>query len=126
MPQTIYKTFYACDKCGFEHSQIENAIQCENLPSYEEMNNLQEFNVGDDIQYNNEEQSFTRWIYSGKSGKIASKKLVVSTNNQTGQKVHQYVYNVDDDLGFIDGVVWVQDEYGFKLFSPAELKMRKI
>jgi desulfoferrodoxin (superoxide reductase-like protein) len=125
MPQTINKTFYVCDKCGFEHAQLQDAIQCENLPLLEEQNNLAQLNVGDDIEYNNEEQSFTRWIYTGKAGKIASKKLVVSTNNQTGQKNHQYVYRVEDDLGFIDGVVWANDDFGWRLFSPAELKWRK-
>ena len=125
MPQTIHKTFYACDKCGFEHTEFHNAVMCEQLPLLEEINNLEQYKVGDTIEYQNEEQSFTRWIYGGKSGKIVEKKMVVANNNQDATKHHTHIYWVEDDIGFQDGVVWVKDDFGWKLFSPAELKRRR-
>ena len=112
MPHTITKTFYACDKCGHEYNQFHDATMCETVPLLEDTEGLEQFNVGDELNFNNESQSWTRWIYSSGSGKIVEKKLI------RHQDKHQYLYWCDSG----EGALWVKDDFGWKMFSPAELK----
>ncbi|HWY11943.1 MAG TPA: hypothetical protein VN026_11490 [Bacteroidia bacterium] len=114
MPTIIYKTLYACNKCKNEYPNEYNASMCENLQTLETTENLKEFNVGDELNFNNEESLGSRWSYSSGSGKIVSKELV--RNNDK----HQYLYWVNGG----EGALWVKDDYGWKMFSPAELKKR--
>lgn len=112
MPTVIYKTLYACNKCKNEYNQEYDALMCENLLTLEETEGLKEFNIGDEIDFNDEHQSGSRWVYQSGSGKIVDKKLV--RNNDR----HQYLYWLDGG----QGVLLVKDDYGWKTFSPAELK----
>jgi len=113
MPQAVYKTFYSCDKCGHEYHDYSKAAQCEQMPVLEQINpELQEFNVGQDISFNEEHQAASRWVYQQEQAKVVKKKLVPHMGH------HQYLYWTDSGRG----VLWVQDEYGWKLFSPAELQ----
>lgn len=63
-------------------------------------------------EISNEEQSWTRWIYTSGYGKITEKKLI------RHQDKHQYLYWCETG----EGILWINDEFGWKLFSPAELK----
>lgn len=112
MPETIYKTVYACSICKCEYNQFHEAQLCENLPVLEQTESLKQYDVGDEITFNNEMQFGARWSYGTESGKITQKKIVCSGDT------HQYLYWTENG----HGVVWVKDEFGYKLFSPNELK----
>lgn len=112
MPQIITKTFYVCDKCGCEYKEFYDAQMCEGVLLLEDTEVLQQFNIGDELNFSNENQSWTRWIYISGNGKIVDKKLI------RHQDKHQYLYWLDSG----EGVLWVKDDFGWKMFSPAELK----
>lgn len=114
MPTEVIKTFYSCDKCKHEYTNWSEAQNCEGVPLLEETHGLKEFNIGDEIHFNNEYQGGTRWVYQSGEGKIVEKKLIRHLNH------HQYLYWTDGG----EGVLWIQDEFGWKTFSPNELKRR--
>lgn len=116
MPETIYKTFYACNKCNHEYKQEYDAVMCETLPTLEEIEKLEQWNIGDELTFMNEYPIGSRWSYCTGGGKIVEKKLIRHQNN------HQYLYWTDGG----EGVLWIKDDFGWKLFSPAEIKRNSI
>ena len=72
------RTFYACDKCKHEYNDWSSASMCEGLKLLEETEGLKEFNIGDEIHFNNEYQGGTRWVYQSGEGKVVEKKTYTS------------------------------------------------
>jgi len=116
MPHTITQTFYACDKCSRHYGSWDNAQACESFSLLEENENLRQFNVGDEINFLSESPGLSRWITIGSTAKIVEKKMV--SNNQK----HQYLYWTDSG----EGVLWLKNDYGWGMVSPAELKRQLV
>ncbi len=115
MPKTLFR--YACDLCNSEYTDLYSASMCEVLPILEPINGLKEYNIGDEITYQCEQNLGSLFSYHQDRGRVAKKIMVRAMRGHN----HQYLYFTETG----HGVVWIQNECGqWLLRSPAELKKR--
>lgn len=119
MPTEKQVTFYCCDVCGCEHRNYGKAMDCQQKPILDDIEKLRRFEVGAELCYQSEWAMGGRWVYESAGGKIAEVKIITSENN------HHYMYVVENEhRGCTEGVIWVKDDFGWKLMSFAEMKFR--
>jgi len=108
-------TKYVCEKCGSEYYEHHEALACETLMEPE---NYNEYNIGDEINFQNEDSMFgSRYSYTSLNGKVIDKTLIKS--NSDG--LHHTLLFVEAEYSSLivkRGVVFVPEE-GW--FSPHEL-----
>lgn len=116
MPITVNR--YMCPHCRTVYKTFEQAMQCEMAPIP-----LNPFPEGTTMTFENEESMFgSRYSYSSSSGVVLFAMLDYNEKN----KSHQWVWIVkpSDRFGTECAVVFGEDDFGTRLFSPAEFKYR--
>lgn len=119
MPIEITK--YACEKCGAEYDNHDEALTCEALLTHQDP---QEYEVGEKVQIYVEENDLgVRWSDGQMAGVILHKSLSYVNNEEGSHHMHYYTVGIPSYHGqfTVRGAVWGKDGSGDTFASPHDM-----